>query len=109
MRVVGLVRRSLVRGRETPWPCFARAALTGARVVSVPDPLATHGGDVGSVADVPGEGVAILELFERHGQELPELPQLAATLAATSSARTDGSAGNHSTPRFARRFLRRLK
>jgi glycosyltransferase involved in cell wall biosynthesis len=84
--VVGLARRSLVSEPEAAWPLFARLALAGARIVSIPDPLATHSGGMGHVADVPGEGLAVLEAFERHAHELPDLPQLAATLAAAQGS-----------------------
>jgi glycosyltransferase involved in cell wall biosynthesis len=82
--VVGLVRRALLSNTETCWPLFARLALAGARVVSIPDALAVHSGRVGTAADVPGDGLAVLELFERHAEKLHDLPQLTATLAAAS-------------------------
>ncbi len=90
--VVGLVRRSLAAtlppldgAVDADWPFFARLALRGARLVSCPDPLAVHSGRVGSVSDVPGEGLPVLEAFEdtAHGA-LHDLPQLAATLGASS-------------------------
>ena len=93
--VVGLVRRTLalqqppLDGAVDPeWPLFARLALAGARIVSIPEPLAVHGGKVGSVGDVPGEGLAVLETFEESRRELHDLPQLAATLAASSARLT---------------------
>jgi O-antigen biosynthesis protein len=97
--VVGLVRRSLAAAQpsldgivDPDWPFFARLALGGAQVVSIPDPLAVHAGRVGTVADVPGEGVAVLEAFEESATR-GDVPQLAATLAA-ASARTPNAAGN---------------
>jgi glycosyltransferase involved in cell wall biosynthesis len=107
--VVGLARRSLVADAGGNWALFARSALSGARIVSVPDPLAVHSGRVGTAADVPGDGVAVLELFERHARDLPDLPQLAATLAAAAPAQTGHSDGKRSTPKLARRLLGRLK
>jgi O-antigen biosynthesis protein len=91
--VIGLVRASLAspelgdEGDVDPdWALFAKLALGGARVVSIPIPLATHAGRVGSVADVPGPGLRVLEAFEaaQNGQmmRLHDLPQLTATLAA---------------------------
>ncbi len=104
--VVGLVRRSLLSGPERPWPLFARLALGGARIVSIPDDLATHSGRVGGVGDVPGDGLVVLEAFERHAHELPDLPQLAATLAA-AFARTAPAAGADGRSGVLRRLLAR--
>jgi glycosyltransferase involved in cell wall biosynthesis len=88
--VLGLLRSELAAaqpladgGSDPDWPLFARVALGGARVVSLPEPLSTHDGKPGQVGDVPGQGLAVLEAFERmHPDQLQELPQLAATLAA---------------------------
>jgi glycosyltransferase involved in cell wall biosynthesis len=88
--VLGLVRRSLAeRARvldgvtDPDWPLFAEAAIAGGVVVSHPDPASTHARRPGSVVDVPGEGLAVLEAFERGGAgALHDLPQLSATLAA---------------------------
>lgn len=87
--VLGLVRRSLAAevcldGENDPdWLVFAQVALRGGTIVAYPDPLALHAGRPGSVGDVPGEGLAVLEAFERHGgKRLGDLVQLAATLAA---------------------------
>jgi glycosyltransferase involved in cell wall biosynthesis len=98
--VVGLVRRSLAaeqRGLEgvvdPDWVLFARLALAGARVVSIPEPLAVNRGRPGTLRDVPGEGVAVLEAFEAHdGTSLHDLPQLAATLAASLARGTPPAA-----------------
>jgi glycosyltransferase involved in cell wall biosynthesis len=86
--VIGLVRRTrelsnhVADGVVDPdWPLFARLALQGARIVALPEPLSTHTGRIGSVADVPGDGVTVLEAFERH-RNASDLPQLAATLGA---------------------------
>ena len=89
--VLGLVRRSLaaaqpaVDGAVDPdWLLFSRLALAGAGVVSVPDPLSGHSGRPGTVGDVPGDGLSVLQAFEEQGSALPQdLPQLAATLAAS--------------------------
>jgi glycosyltransferase involved in cell wall biosynthesis len=89
--VLGLVRASLAAGHTFPpgavdpdWPFFARLRLAGARIVSIPEPLSTHAGRPGRVGDVPGEGLAVLTAFEEeNAAELRDLPQLAATLAAS--------------------------
>jgi hypothetical protein len=86
--VVALVRRALVADRELEdgpdpdWPLLSRLALEGARVFSIPIPLSGHVGRPGTVADVPGEGLAVLRAFEEVGAARRDLPQLAATLAA---------------------------
>jgi len=69
---------------DPDWPLLAGIALAGGQIVSLPEALSVQAGRPGSVADVPGEGLAVLEAFEaRAGTELHGLPQLAATLAAT--------------------------
>jgi glycosyltransferase involved in cell wall biosynthesis len=83
--VVGLVRRSLAT-EEADWPLFARVALGGGRIASIPDPLALH-------LDAPrgDEKPAVLRIFETARPDgLRELPQLTATLAA-ALARPDTS------------------
>jgi glycosyltransferase involved in cell wall biosynthesis len=89
--VLGLVRASLAAGHAFPagavdpdWPFFARLGLSGARIVSIPEPLSTHLGKPGRVGDVPGEGLAVLTAFEEENAAVvQDLPQLAATLAAS--------------------------
>ena len=89
--VLGLVRASALAGQplsedavDPDWPLFARVALAGGRVVSLPEPLSVHSGKPGRAGDVPGEGLAVLEAFEQHQvSELRSLPQFAATLAAS--------------------------
>jgi hypothetical protein len=98
--VIGLVRRSLVttepslEGAVDPdWVLLAGLALSGARVVSIPEPLATHRGKPGAVTDVPGDGLAVLETFEAaRSDRLQDVPQLAATLAAALARAQDDSA-----------------
>ena len=88
--VFGLVRRRLasaappLEGEVDPdWPLLARIALAGGRIVSSPEAMSLHAGRPGTVTDVPGEGLAVLESFEaRDPGALRDLPQLAATLAA---------------------------
>jgi O-antigen biosynthesis protein len=87
--VLGLVRRSLLEADPPPdgagdpdWPLFARLALAGARILSLPEPLSTHAGRPGRACDIPGDGLAVLCAFEASGADRRDLPQLAATLAA---------------------------
>lgn len=110
--VLGLVRRSLVAGYsdldgavDPDWLLFARLALGGARVVSIPDPLSVHVGRPGTIADVPGDGLTVLEAFEsEQATQLHYLPQMAATLAA-ALARAEGrqTVANATTPRMVER------
>jgi hypothetical protein len=93
--VVGLLRSELAAAEPVPeglidpdWPLFARIALGGGRIVSLPEPIATHAGTPGQVVDVPGEGLAVLRTFEEKGTDLRDLPELAATLAAALEKRT---------------------
>ncbi len=102
--VVGLVRSELAAGEpladdgpDPDWLLFARLALGGARVVSIPEPLSELVGRPGRVGDVPGEGLAVLEAFEQ-ARGRPDLPQLAATLAA-AYARVPAPSGNSAPPR----------
>jgi glycosyltransferase involved in cell wall biosynthesis len=99
--VIGLVRRTMLAAEQVgdgvvdaDWPLLAGLTLAGARIVSVPEAVASHTGVVGSVADVPGDGVTVLEAFEARGGT-DDLPQLAATLAAAlirSRSTQDGTA-----------------
>jgi hypothetical protein len=79
---------------------FARIALAGGRLVSIPDPLTVYSGE-----ESRAEALAVLELFESaEPSVLQGLPQLTATLAAAlSRASTDGT-----QPSPVRRGLRRL-
>jgi glycosyltransferase involved in cell wall biosynthesis len=114
--VVGLVRASLVVAEEVPdgftdpdWPLFANLALAGAKVVSSPRRLVAGAGKPGSVVDVPGDGVAVLEAFERHAATLKDLPQLAATVAAALIRATAmGIGACESRDSFLQRARRRL-
>jgi glycosyltransferase involved in cell wall biosynthesis len=100
--VLGLVRRSLAT-EEPDWPLFARVALGGGRIVSIPDPLALH---LGSLVD---ERPAVVRVFETAGPDaLPQLPQLAATLAA-ALARRETSPPPVATRHLARGVARRLR
>jgi glycosyltransferase involved in cell wall biosynthesis len=80
--VIGVVRRAAadkVEPSDSNWVFFARLALAGASVVSVPDPAASYTPRSASSA----ERLAVLEAFEQAGPEpLQTLPQLTATLAA---------------------------
>jgi glycosyltransferase involved in cell wall biosynthesis len=118
--VLGLIRRTFVDADELPegvdpdWLLFARAALAGARIVSLPEAFATHAGRPGRVTDVPGEGLAVLAAFEANVSASADgLPQLTATLAAALAH----SEPSNATPaprrsafvRLARRAAARLR
>jgi hypothetical protein len=114
--VLGLVRRSLLADDLPPdgttdpnWPLFARLALAGAKIVSIPEALAVHGGSPGHVGDVPGEGLTVLRLFEQADPaRLRDLPQLAATLAAAYRRTERQPQEQPPSPRL-RRTIRRLR
>jgi glycosyltransferase involved in cell wall biosynthesis len=95
---VALVRRSFLRD-EPPWPLFASLSLSGARIVSVPVPLAT------SPALSPNDEEArrVLRHFERA---LPRHLRLLGELVPRLAARLDQPPV--SRPPFARRVARRL-
>src|SRR5262249_60210117 len=67
---LGLVRASLAGpeladdgGADPDWLLFARLALGGARIASLPVALSSLAGGVGRAGDVPGSGLAVLEAF----------------------------------------------
>ena len=105
--VVGLVRCSLLtnsatldNGIDADWVLFARLALGGATIVSIPEPLSSHSGTVGKVGDVPGDGLFVLRLFEQAAEAQPtDLPRLAATLAAASARQYPRTLADDSRPR----------
>jgi glycosyltransferase involved in cell wall biosynthesis len=89
--VLGFLRSDVVAAHplreeavDPEWPLFARVALADRRIVSLPEALSVHLRRPGRIGDVPGEGLAVLEAFEeRPVRELRDLPQFAATLAAS--------------------------
>jgi glycosyltransferase involved in cell wall biosynthesis len=111
--VLALVRASLLADVRSPregvdrdWRMLARLALDGARIVSLPEALSTLHGRPGRVGDVPGDGLAVLETFEQHaGEPSRDLPQFAATLAASLSLA--GRASEPSAP--SRRAIDRIR
>jgi glycosyltransferase involved in cell wall biosynthesis len=115
--VLGLVRRALISDEppregaiDPDWPLFAGLALAGARVVSIPEALASHRGSPGRVGDVPGEGLTVLRLFEQADPaRRRDLPQLAATLAAAYARADTRSQPPAPTPRRLRQTIRRLR
>ena len=111
--VVGLVRSELAAaqplvdgGVDPDWALFARLALAETKIVSIPEPLASHRGNPGRVTDVPGEGLMVLDAFEEQHVVMRDLPQLAATLGAANARLA--SAVESSAPQPAPAFLRRL-
>jgi glycosyltransferase involved in cell wall biosynthesis len=85
--VIGLVRRTLATD-DSDWLLFARLAVGGARVVSIPEPLSLHLGRPAAIGDPGGEGLSVLEVFEAGKPEAwREFPQFAATLGAALARR----------------------
>jgi hypothetical protein len=112
--VVGLVRSSLAVAGDVPdaavdpdWPLYARLALSGASVVSVPEVLSEHAGKPGSVEDLPGEGLRVLETFEQN-TDAGDLAQLASTLAAARAQVTHRIAPGEAPSRRRTGLFRRL-
>jgi hypothetical protein len=96
---VALVRRSLLK-EEAAWPLFAGLSVAGARIVSVPLPLATSR----PLQPSDEEARLVLKHFERamprHLRLLGELvPRLAAAGQQPPATR----------PRLVRRVARRLR
>jgi glycosyltransferase involved in cell wall biosynthesis len=84
--VMGLVRSSLVTD-DSDWPLFARIALAGNKIVSLPEPLALYLGQARNA-----DALAVLELFEDAPAEaLEQLPHLTATLARGQATREPAS------------------
>src|SRR5262249_38749456 len=118
--VIGLVRASLAvsalaseADADPDWSLFARLALAGARIVSIPIPLSTHSGAIGKVGDVPGAGFGVSEAFEDvKAMPLADMPQLAATLAAAlqhSSSADPAARPSRRGERLLRRAARTVK
>jgi glycosyltransferase involved in cell wall biosynthesis len=105
--VIGLVRRELVdraalldTAVDPDWLLFARLALGGALIASVPAALSVHRGKAGRVGDVPGDGLTVLRLFEEvKDGPLLDLPQLAATLGAAHARLQPASHADGARPR----------
>jgi glycosyltransferase involved in cell wall biosynthesis len=112
--VLGLVRVDLLAAQpladdtgDPDWPVFARVALAGGRIVSIPEALSVHSGRLGHAGDVPGAGLVVLEAFEeRPVAELRDLPQFAATVAASLARRAN--APHVQKPAIAQRLQGRL-
>ena len=95
--VVGLVRSELAAaqplvdgGVDPDWALFARLALAETKIVSIPEPLASHRGNPGRVTDVPGEGLMVLDAFEEQHVVMRDLghgsaPGFAARPASSGS------------------------
>jgi len=95
---VALVRSALLE-TEPPWPLFARLSLSGARIVSVPLPLATSA----APASTDDEARLVLRHFERA---LPRHLRLLGELVPRLAAAPDQPAVRRAP--LARRVARRL-
>jgi glycosyltransferase involved in cell wall biosynthesis len=96
---VALVRRSLLKDEPT-WPLFAGLSVAGARIVSVPRPLATSR----PPEPTDEEARLVLRHFERAmPRNLRLLGELVPRLAAAGQQR------RATRPRFVRRVARRLR
>src|SRR5262249_60399824 len=84
---VALVRRSLLTDlpASADWPVFATLAARGARIVSVPIPLATCTRRLGTLTEHPGDALLVAQALERAAPpQLRGVAPLAAGLAAAA-------------------------
>src|SRR5262245_39530842 len=87
---VALLRRNVVEGlakrqdvTDRHWPILAGLATSGARIVSVPLPLATSATSPGTVEDTPADALLVLEQFDQAAPvQLRQVGRLAAGLVA---------------------------
>ena len=103
---VALVRSALVEGREgeARWPLLARLSLEGARIVSVPLPLATTTTAPATLQTQPDQALRVLASFERA---LPESLRFLAELV-TRTAAAEPVASQAPRRSLVRRALARL-
>jgi glycosyltransferase involved in cell wall biosynthesis len=88
---VALLKRALVVGvspewpvaSDHDWPLLARLQADGAHIVSVPEPLVRRTAAPGTLEREPGDGLLVIEAFERA---LPDQLRLVARLAAGLAA-----------------------
>jgi glycosyltransferase involved in cell wall biosynthesis len=77
--------------RDPDWRLLAGLTATGAKVVSIPEPLVTRSAGVGTVREDPGDALlAVHELERALPRPLRGMARLAAGLAA-NAARSDGA------------------
>ena len=103
---VALVRSALVEGREgeARWPLLAQLSLEGAKIVSVPLPLATTNTAPATLQTQPAQALRVLASFERG---LPENLRFLAELV-TRTAAAEPAASQAPRRSFVRRALARL-
>ena len=103
---VALVRSALVEGREgeARWPLVAQLSLEGAKIVSVPLPLATTTTAPATLQTQPVQALRVLASFERA---LPEKLSFLAELV-TRTAAAEPVASQAPRRSFVRRVLARL-
>ena len=102
---VALVRRALLESpvAEPHWPLFAQLSLGGARIVSVPMPLASRPVPPARLETHPAEALRVLDHFERA---LPDSHRFLAEFVTRAAA--GPAPAPPRTRSFARRVLRRL-
>jgi hypothetical protein len=108
--VVGLSRRSLLAADagescivDLDWLLFAQLVLDGGAAATIPVALASFDGQIGTISDVPGDGVLVLEAFEQRGASVPDVAQLAATAVAALQR------AENPLPQAQRSFLQRVR
>jgi glycosyltransferase involved in cell wall biosynthesis len=103
---VALARSQLVEGREREdrWPLLAQLSLEGAKIVSIPVPLATSTTAPATLQTQPAQALRVLASFERA---LPENLRFLAELV-TRTAAAEPVASQAPRRSFVRRALGRL-
>jgi hypothetical protein len=103
---VALARSELVEGREREdrWPLLAQLSLEGAKIVSIPVPLATSTTAPATLQTQPAQALRVLASFERA---LPENLRFLAELV-TRTAAAEPVASQAPRRSFVRRALGRL-
>jgi hypothetical protein len=103
---VALVRSALVEGREgeARWPLLAQLSLEGAKIVSVPLPLATTTMAPATLQTQPAQALRVLASFERG---LPVNLRFLAELV-TRTAAAEPVASQAPRRSFARRAFARV-
>lgn len=113
---VALIRRSVLArnavlwgGEDADWPLYVALSLSGARIVSVPEPLLRRRALPGTVERTPADALIVARQFERALPDAVRVTaRLAAGLAAAQSAAAAAEVRRNGAVGFARSGLRRL-
>lgn len=99
-----LIRRALVSDATEAWPLLAGLSLSGARIVSIPEPLVVRPPAAGSTDRSESEPLLVAAEFEQQlPRHLRSLARIGAGLAASSAAPVSASSLRHKLFRLVRR------